>query len=314
MPPPPEAAEAERRKGLIYGAAAYVLWGAFPLYFPLLEPAGADEILAHRIVWSLIAVAAVLGARAGFGGLRAAARDRRTLGLLSLAAVLIAVNWGTFIYAVNSDHVIESSLGYFITPLVSVLFGVMVFREHLRPRQIVALAIGTCAVAVLTLDYGRLPWIALTLAASFGTYGLVKKLARVGAAESLALETLVLFVPALGWIVALELSGSGTFAHESPGHTALLLASGPITAIPLLLFSAAVTRVPLTVIGMLQYLAPVLQFAVGLFIVGEPMPATRWIGFGLVWLALVILSLDGLHASRRTRAAEPLLAASRATG
>ena len=314
MPPPPSTPDAERRKGLVYGAAAYILWGAFPLYFPLLEPAGADEILAHRIVWSLIAVAAVLGVRAGFGGLLAAARDRRTLGLLALAAVLIAVNWGTFIYAVNSDHVIESSLGYFITPLVSVLFGVVVFREHLRPRQIAALAIAACAVALLTVDYGRLPWIALTLAASFGTYGLIKKLARVGAAEGLALETLVLFAPAVGWIIALEATGSGTFAHLSPGHALLLLASGPITAIPLLLFSASVTRVPLTVIGMLQYLAPVLQFAVGLLIVGEAMPATRWIGFGLVWVALVILSLDGLHATRRARLAEPQLAASRATG
>jgi chloramphenicol-sensitive protein RarD len=308
-------AESERRKGLVYGAAAYVLWGAFPLFFPLLKPAGAGEILAHRIVWSLIAVAAVLGARSGFRGLVAAARDRRTLGLLAIAAVLIAVNWGTFIYAVNSDHVIESSLGYFITPLVSVLFGVLVFREHLRPRQIAALAVGAVAVAILTLDYGRLPWIALTLAASFGTYGLVKKLARVGAAESLALETLVLLVPAFGYIVALEAAGSGTFAHGSGGHALLLVLSGPITAVPLLLFSAAVTRVPLTVIGMLQYLAPVLQFAVGLLIVGEAMPATRWIGFGLVWLALVILSLDGLHATRRARTAgEPQLAASRATG
>ncbi len=314
MPHVSHTAESERRKGLVYGAAAYILWGAFPLFFPLLEPAGAGEILAHRIVWSLIAVAAVLGARSGFGRLVAAARDRRTLGLLAIAAVLIAVNWGTFIYAVNSDHVIESSLGYFITPLVSVLFGVLVFREHLRPRQIAALAVGAVAVAILTLDYGRLPWIALTLAASFGTYGLVKKLARVGAAESLALETLVLLVPAFGYIVALEAAGSGTFAHGSGGHALLLVLSGPITAVPLLLFSAAVTRVPLTVIGMLQYLAPVLQFAVGLLIVGEAMPATRWIGFGLVWLALVILSFDGLHATRRTRAGEPELAVSRATG
>jgi chloramphenicol-sensitive protein RarD len=305
-------AESERRKGLLYGAAAYVLWGAFPLFFPLLEPANAGEILAHRIVWSLIAVAAVLAVRGGFAGLVAAARDRRTLGLLAIAAVLIAVNWGTFIYAVNSEHVIESSLGYFITPLVSVLFGVLVFREHLRPRQVAALAIGAVAVGLLTLDYGRLPWIALTLAASFGTYGLVKKLARVGAAESLALETLVLFAPAFGYIVAVEAAGSGTFAHLSTGHALLLVASGPITAVPLLLFSASVTRVPLTVIGMLQYLAPVLQFAVGLLIVGEAMPATRWIGFGLVWLALVILSLDGLHATRRARTAEPELAASRA--
>jgi chloramphenicol-sensitive protein RarD len=307
--------ESEHRRGIVFGVGAYVLWGVFPLFFPLLKPAGAGEILAHRIVWSLIAVAAVLVSRAGFSGLVAAARDRRTLGLLALAAVLIAVNWATFIYAVNSDHVIESSLGYFITPLVSVLFGVLVFRERLRSRQIAALAIGAVAVGILAVDYGRPPWIALTLAASFGTYGLVKKLARVGAAESLALETLVLLVPALGYIAVIEAAGAGTFAHLSTGHALLLVASGPVTAIPLLLFSAAVTRVPLTVVGMLQYLAPVLQFAVGLVIVGEAMPATRWAGFALVWLALVILSADGLHASRRSRApAEPQLAASRATG
>jgi chloramphenicol-sensitive protein RarD len=312
----PERPAADERTGLVFGLGAYVLWGVFPLFFPLLKPARAGEILAQRIVWSLVAVAAVLAFTRRASLLPALIRDRRRLLLLGVAAVLIAVNWGTFIYAVNSGHVIESSLGYFITPLVSAAFGVMVFRERLRSRQVVALALGAVAVAVLTVDYGRLPWIALTLALSFGTYGLLKKLAGVGAAESLALETLILLVPAAAYIVAIEASGAGTFTREAPGHALLLIASGPITAVPLLLFSGAVTRVPLTVIGMLQYVAPVLQFLVGLVVVGEAMPASRWVGFALVWVALIALSLDALHASRRTRPAAPdaVLAAAASAG
>jgi chloramphenicol-sensitive protein RarD len=304
----------DERAGVLYGVAAYLLWGLFPLFFPLLEPAGAVEILAHRIVWSLLAVAAVLLVGRNSAPLRAVMRDRRKLGLLSIAAVLIAVNWGTFIYAVNSDHVIESSLGYFITPLVSAAFGVLVFRERLRPRQTLALALGACAVGILVAAYGQLPWIALTLALSFGTYGLVKKVVNVGAAESLAVETLVLLLPALGYLTVLELSGGGSFAHESAGHALLLVLLGPVTAVPLLFFSASVTRVALTMLGMLQYIAPVLQFLVGLLIVGEAMPVARWVGFGLVWVALIVLSLDGLHAARRSRIAargEPALAGAR---
>jgi chloramphenicol-sensitive protein RarD len=298
--------DTEERLGVIYGLAAYLLWGLFPLFFPLLEPAAPVEILAHRIVWSLAAVVVVLAATRNVRSLVAVLRDRRRLKLLSAAAVLIAVNWGIFIYAVNSEHVIESSLGYFITPIVSVAFGVIVFRERLRQWQYAALGLGTVAVALLALDYGRLPWIALTLALSFGTYGLLKKLADVGAAESLALETLVLLVPAIAYLVVLEASGGGTFAHRGADHALLLMAVGPITAVPLLFFAGAVTRVPLTVIGMLQYLAPVLQFLVGLVIVGENMPATRWIGFGLVWIALVVLSVDGLKTARRTRRQSPV--------
>jgi chloramphenicol-sensitive protein RarD len=296
-----EHAEAERKLGILYGLAAYLLWGLFPLFFPLLEPARPIEILAHRIVWSLVAVAVVLGLARNMGSLLALMRDRRRVLLLAGAAVLIAVNWGTYIYAVNSEHVIESSLGYFITPLVSAAFGVFVFRERLRPWQLVALSLGGVAVCLLTLDYGRLPWIALTLALSFGTYGLLKKLAGVGAAESLALETIVLLVPAVAYLFVLELSGGGTFHDASPGHLLLLISLGPVTALPLLFYSGAVTRVPLTVMGMLQFLTPVLQFLVGLALLGEEMPASRWVGFGLVWLALVVLSVDGLRAARRSR-------------
>lgn len=302
--PEPTAAEAQaadRRAGVIFGLSAYLLWGLFPLFFPLLKPAGSIEILAHRIVWSLLAVVAVLVAGRNFRPLLAVLGDRRKSLLLVAAAFLIALNWGTFIYAVNSHHVIESSLGYFMTPLVSAGFGVLVFRERLRSRQLAALALGACAVVVLTIDYGRLPYIAVTLALSFGTYGLVKKLADVGAAVSLAFETLVLLAPASGFLVALELAGDGTFAHVSLGHALLLAASGPVTAVPLLFFAGAVTRVPLSIVGMLQYITPVLQLIVGLVIAGEAMPASRWIGFGLVWIALVVLSIDGLRAAQRSR-------------
>jgi chloramphenicol-sensitive protein RarD len=299
-------AEAEKRRGVIYGTGAYLLWGLFPLYFPLLEPANPVEIVGHRIVWSLAAVLAVLAFGAGFRPFLSLLRDRRRALLIALAAVLVATNWGIYIYAVNSEHVIEAALGYFINPLVSAAFGVLVFRERLRPWQAAAFAVALVAVLVLTLDYGRLPWIALTLAVSFGSYGLVKKMADVGAAESLALETLVLLAPALAYLTVLEAQGSGTFGHEGAGHTALLMAAGPVTALPLLLFSASVTRVPLTVIGMLQYLTPTLQFIVGWAILGENMPASRWIGFGLVWIALSILSVDALRAAQRSRGSTDL--------
>ena len=308
----------EQRVGVLYGLAAYLLWGLFPLFFPLLEPAGPVEILAHRIVWSLVAVAAVLVVRRSAGSVRALLRDRRRMLLLSCAALLIAANWGTFIYAVNSGRVIEGSLGYFATPLVSAGFGVVVFRERLRPGQLAALALGTLAVVVITLDYGRLPWVALTLALSFGTYGLVKKVANVGAAESLAVETAVLLAPALAYVAAIEASGGGTFGRHAPGHALLLVASGPVTLVPLLLFTGAVTRVPLTRAGLLQYITPTLQFLVGLVVRGEPMPASRWAGFALVWVALAVLSADmASEARRRGRAgaaADPQLVPSRASG
>jgi chloramphenicol-sensitive protein RarD len=297
----------DERAGIAYGFSAYLLWGIFPLFFRLLDSVGPVETLAHRIVWSLIAVAAVLAVTRTLGRVGDVVRDRRRFLLIAAAAVLIAVNWGVFIYAVNSDHVIEGSLGYFITPLISAAFGVFVFRERLRLQQLFALGLGLCAVLVLTVDYGRLPWIALTLGLSFGTYGLVKKLADVGAAESLALETLILLLPALGFILALELSGSGSLMHSSPDIGLLLVASGPVTAVPLLLFAASVIRTRLTVMAMLQYLTPVLHFLVGLLLLNEPMPASRWIGFVLVWAALAVLSVDLLRNARRTRTLEPAL-------
>ncbi len=286
------------RRGILYGVAAYVLWGLFPLYWPLLKPAGAVEILAHRMVWSLVAVLAILAVRRHWAWIRLLARQPKKLTLLTLAALIITVNWGTYIYGVNSGHVVEAALGYFINPLVSVVFGVLVFRERLRPMQWAAVALATAAVLVLALDYGRPPWIALVLAVSFGTYGLLKKAANVPAVESLTVETLLLLVPAAVYVGVLEAQGSGTFGHEGAGHALLLVGAGVVTAVPLLMFGAAAISVPLTVLGLLQYIAPVLQFLCGVFIGHEDMPLGRWIGFTIVWLALAVFTWDSLRAVR----------------
>jgi chloramphenicol-sensitive protein RarD len=291
------------RRGILYGVAAYVLWGLFPLYWPLLKPSGAVEILAHRMVWSLVAVLAILAVRRHWAWLRPLARQPKKLTLLALAAVVITVNWGTYIYGVNSGHVVEAALGYFINPLVSVLFGVLVFRERLRPVQWAAVALAAAAVLVLALDYGRPPWIALVLAVSFGTYGLLKKTANVPAVESLTVETLLLLVPAAVYVGVLETQGSGTFGDAGVGHALLLVGAGVVTAVPLLMFGAAAISVPLTVLGLFQYIAPVLQFLCGVFIAHENMPVGRWAGFTIVWLALAVFTWDSLRAARaRSRA------------
>jgi chloramphenicol-sensitive protein RarD len=289
------------RRGMLYGIAAYGMWGLFPLYWPFLKPAGATEILAHRIMWSLLVVLGILAVRRHVSWVRSL--RRKQVGLLALAAVFVTVNWGTYIYGVNSGHTIETSLGYFINPLISVMLGVLVFRERMNRLQWFAIGLGTIAVIVLTVGYGRPPWIALTLACSFGTYGLIKKFANTPSAESLTVETAVLFLPALIFTLTLHSGGTATFGHEGLGQALLLAAGGLVTAVPLMLFNAAAIRLPLSRIGMLQYLAPVLQFLIGLLIQHEAMPATRWIGFLLVWAALATLTFDGLHTSRRRRRA-----------
>ena len=289
------------KRGVAFGASAYVLWGLFPLYWPLLKPAGAGEILAHRILWSLLAVAAVLAVqRRRIRGL-----TLRRLGLLALAATVVSANWGTYIYAVNAGQTIEAALGYFINPLISVVFGVTFFRERLRTWQWCAVGLGTLAVVVLTVDYGRPPWIALILAFAFGLYGLLKKFVDMPSAEGLAVETAILFLPALGFVLVLEGQGDAAFGHHGPGQAVLTALAGVVTAVPMLLFNASAVRLPLTVIGMLQYLAPVLQFAIGLLIQHEEMPPSRWAGFLLVWLALVILTWDGVKTARRDAVPEP---------
>jgi chloramphenicol-sensitive protein RarD len=301
----------ERRTGMAAGLGAYGLWGLFPLYFPLLEPAGGVEIVAHRVVWSLLFITLLLTARRGWGQVRAALTDRRTLLVLSAAAVFIAGNWLMFVYGVNSGHVVETSLGYFINPLVSVLLGVLVFRERLRRLQWVAVGIAAVAVAVLTADYGRPPWIALVLAGTFGLYGLMKKLVRVEAAPGLFIETAVVVVPALVALGLLEGHGDAAFGHAGTGNVLLLVSSGVATAVPLLLFAAATRRVPLSTVGLLQYVTPLMQLALGVFVFDEPMPAARLAGFAIVWLALAVFTVDSLRAARGNRRAAAAVAPAR---
>jgi chloramphenicol-sensitive protein RarD len=286
----------EARTGLIAGLLSYAIWGLFPLFWPLVEPAGAIEILAHRIIWSVAFLALVLALTTGFRWIRAI--GRRRLLQLAVAAVLITINWGVFIYAVNNDHVVDSALGYYINPLVSVALGVLVLHEHLRVRQRVAVGFGALAVVVLTVEYGRPPWIALVLACSFGLYGLVKKRVGLDGTQSLSVETALLLAPALAYIVVLQSKGDATFFDGSVGHALLLAAGGVVTAVPLILFGIAVVRIPLSTIGLMQYIAPTMHFVIGVAVYHEAMPAGRVAGFVLVWIALGILTVDALGTLR----------------
>lgn len=289
--------------GLGAGIGAYVLWGVLPLYFPLLQPAGAVEIIAHRVVWSLLFCFVLLVATRTWGSFVTALRHRRTLGLLSIAAVLLAVNWLVFVFGILTDRVVDAALGYYINPLVTVTLAVVVLRERLRVVQWVALGFGVAAVVVITAGYGRLPWIALVLALTFGFYGLIKnRVGRsVGAVQGLTVETLVLAPVALGYLVWMGALGDGTFGTHGPGHALVLASSGIVTAIPLLLFNSAARRLPLSMLGLLQYIAPTLQLLIGVLVLHEQMPAARWWGFGLVWVALVILTVDGVRTSHAQR-------------
>jgi chloramphenicol-sensitive protein RarD len=289
----------DSRRGLIFGAAAYGLWGAFPLYWPLLEPAGAFEILAHRVLWAALTITVLVLALRRGPVFRSLFTSRRTLVPLSIAAVVISVNWATYIWGVTNGRVVETSLGYFINPLVTVLMGVFVLGERLRPLQWLAMGVGTVAVAVLAVDYGHLPYVALILAYSFGSYGHAKKKANAPAIESLTLETLLVspFAAAyVGWLVT---HGESNFGHHGTGHVLLFASTGIVTAVPLVLFSAAATRVPMVALGLLQYLAPILQFALGVLWFHEDMPAGRWAGFGLVWAALMVFTVESLRHRRR---------------
>ncbi|WP_411080006.1 EamA family transporter RarD [Streptomyces sp. cmx-18-6] len=294
----------EQRAGLLYGIGAYGMWGIVPLFWPLLKPSGAVEILAHRMVWSLGVVGIALLVVRRWAWVGELARDPRKLGLIAVAAATISVNWGLYIWAVNSGHVVEASLGYFINPLVTIAMGVLLLGERLRPVQWAAVATGLAAVLVLAIGYGQPPWISLVLAFSFATYGLVKKKVDMGGLESLAAETAVLFLPALGFLLWLTATGASTFTagNAGLGHGALLAATGIVTAVPLVCFGAAAIRVPLSTLGLLQYLAPVFQFVLGILYFHEEMPPERWAGFALVWLALSLLTWDALRTARRNRA------------
>jgi chloramphenicol-sensitive protein RarD len=289
----------EHRRGFLMGVAAYAMWGLFPLYWRLLEPAGAVEILAHRVVWSLVTMVVLVVALRRTPYLRAILRDRRVVVLLVLAAVVIGFNWGGFIYGVNQGRVVEVSLGYFINPLVTVLLGVLVLGERLRPLQWGAIGVAVVAVVILAVDYGHPPWIALLLAGSFGTYGLAKKKADVEAVESLTFETVVLTPLALAYIWFLSATGDSNFSNHGVGHALLLVSTGLVTAIPLICFGAAAIRIPMTTLGLLQYLAPTIQFVLGLIVFDEQMTTVKWIGFTLVWSALAIFTLEAIRHRRR---------------
>lgn len=278
---------------MLFGAGAYVWWGLCPGFFLLLLPAGAPEVLAHRIVWSALFLLLVLAVARRLGDLRRL--TLRTWLQLLAASVLIAINWGTYIYAVTTGHVVDAALGYFINPLVSVLLGVLVFRERINRWQATALALALIAVAILTAELGAPPYIAVILALSFGVYGLVKKVVQADPRVSVAVETLLALPLAAGYVITLEVLGQGNFLDHGPWHAVLLMLAGPVTAVPLLLFAAAAQRLPMVTLGLLFYLNPGLQMAWGVFIGHEPMPPGRWVGFALTWVALVIMTLSALR-------------------
>lgn len=282
-----------RRQGLLCGVGAYLWWGLCPGYFPLLAPAGSVEVLAHRIVWSVVFLLVVLTVARRLGDL--VRLSARTWLYLAAASALISLNWGTYIYAVMNDHVVDAALGYFINPLVSVALGVLVLGERVGGLQRIALAVAAVAVVVLTVEVGQPPYIALVLAASFGIYGLVKKVVDADPRVGVAVETLLALPLAGGFLIALHLLDEGSFGNHGAGHTVLLLAAGPVTAIPLLLFAAAAQRLPLVVLGLLFYLNPALQMAWGVLVNHESMPLGRWIGFALIWVALAVMAVDALR-------------------
>jgi chloramphenicol-sensitive protein RarD len=285
------------RGGIALGVGAYAVWGLFPAFWALLAPATPPEVLAHRILWTALLMSVVLTAVRGW-------RHLRVLGLrgwstVAVAAVFIAVNWGVFIYSVSIGHVVEAALGYYMTPLVSVFLAVVVLRERVGAAPWVALGLATAAIVVIAVGAGAAPWLSLVLAVSFGVYGLIKKTIPLPATASLTGEGLVLAPIAAATVVVLELTGSGTFVDHGPWHLLLMVAAGPVTALPLLLYGAAARRIPLATLGVLMYLNPTLQFLWGVLAVGEQMPPSRWIGFVLVWLALAVFTVDIVRRARR---------------
>ena len=302
-PSPAGPAADETSRGTAYGLLAYAVWGVFPLYFHALEPSGAWEILAHRIVWTFVLCAAILLVRRDLAWIGGLVRTPRLALGITVAAIVIAVNWVVYVFAVLTGHTYEAALGYFLNPLVTVALGVVILGERLRRLQWAAVVVGVLAAAFMTVAGGTFPWISLTLAFSFGTYGLVKK--KVGASlqamHSLTAETAVLTPFAVGVILWLHAHGEGTFLHHGGWHTALLLLSGPVTAVPLLLFAAAARRIPLVTVGLIQFVTPVLQLVCGVLLLGEHVSPELWVGFGIVWIALVLLTVDSLRAWRAQR-------------
>ena len=284
---------------MFYGLIAYGSWGLYPAYFPLLKPAGALEVLAHRIVWTMLLMTIVLATLRRLPDLGSIAR--RTWLLLVAASALICVNWGVYVYAVSNRHVVDAALGYFINPLVSVLFGVVIFGERLARAQMVAVVIAAIAVVVMSVTAGTVPVIGLVLAFSFALYGAVKKVVPVEPGVSVGLEAVIAAPFAIGVIVVLAVNGGGAAANHGTGQLLLMMLTGPITAIPLLCFAAAAQRLPLVTLGLLQYLTPSMQMILGVAMAREPMPPARWIGFGLIWVALAVFSADAVSRAFRGR-------------
>ena len=273
------------------------MWGAFPLYWPLLEPANPLEIVSHRAVWTLVFCFIVLAVTKALKSTLATLKRPKIAAKLFLTSLLISINWLVYIWATNNGHVVEASLGYYINPLIIIGFGVILLKEKMRPLQWAAVTIATIGVLVLTIDYGRLPWIALTLAVSWGSYGLIKKQLGLGALEGLAIETFISGFFYLGYLIYIGNQGTGQFGHHW-GLTLLLMSAGAITAIPLLLFNGSATRLPFTTIGLLQYITPTLQFSVGVWIRHEDMPTARWVGFLIIWVSLTTLAIDLVRSGR----------------
>jgi chloramphenicol-sensitive protein RarD len=288
-------------KGILAGIGAYTLWGLFPIYWRLLEQDPAIEILAHRMVWSLVFVAGILTLQKEWRWLGEVLRNRRTVVIYTLAAILLSLNWYTYIWAVNAGYVVEASLGYFINPLVNFLLGVIFLGEKLRGGQVAAVILAGLGVVYLTVNYGSLPWISLVLAFTFGMYGLIKKTAPLESMHGFSLETLVLFLPALAYLFYRNASGIGAFVHQGLLVTMLLILAGPVTSIPLLMFGYAARRIPLSMLGFIQYITPTLQFLLGVFVYFEPFPKARLVGFGIIWLALLVYSLEGVIFNRKLK-------------
>lgn len=285
------------KTGLLFGVSAYVLWGAFPLYWPLLEPASALEIVSHRAVWTMVFCIIILAITKSLRATRETMKRPKVAAKLFLTSILISINWLVYIWATNNGHVVEASLGYYINPLIMIGFGIIILKEKMRALQWIAVGIATFGVLVLTIDYGRLPWIALTLALSWGSYGFIKKQLGLGALEGLAIETLIASLPYLLYLIYIGNNGTGHFGNGL-GITVLLISAGAITAIPLLLFNGSTTRLPLTVIGLMQYITPTIQFSIGVWVRHEAMPTARWIGFIIIWIALITLAIDLVKSGR----------------
>ncbi len=283
--------------GLVFGVSAYGLWGLFPLYWPLLEPSNPFEIVSHRAVWTLVFCLVILALTKALKATKETLKRPKVALKLFLASILISINWLVYIWATNTGQVVEASLGYYINPLIIIAFGVILLKEKMRTLQWVAVAIATVGVLILTIAYGHFPKIALALAISWGSYGLIKKQLGLGALQGLAIETGFTFIPYAGYLIYLGNHGTGQFGQH-PGITFLLISAGAITAVPLLLFNGSTTRLPLSTIGLLQYITPTLQFSIGVWVRHEPMPVARWIGFIIIWVALITLGTDLVRSSR----------------